>query len=179
MIAITVNFPKSEIKVIAVTHKETYFLIYIFFALNINRLFYDFNLWLLAAVFMMLWPRSDDELLACLDTALVSVIFPPTTNSPRLLSLHSRQFLTAHVQTSLRHCLRIPPLDMFFSASNSAKLRLDANTRTSAMANNLWRKERLTWCTMIRINISCLQWIIKYLPREGVLELVPACPFHY
>ena len=33
---------------------------------------------------------------------------------------------------------------MFFSASSSAKLRLEANTRTSAMASSLWRKERLT-----------------------------------
>ena len=56
---------------------------------------------------------------------------------PRDRSLHSRQFLTAHVHTSRKHCLKIPPLDMFFSASSSAKLRLEAKTKTSAMASSL------------------------------------------
>jgi hypothetical protein len=33
---------------------------------------------------------------------------------------------------------------MFFSASSSAKLRLEAKTRTSAMERRRWRKERET-----------------------------------
>ena len=61
-----------------------------------------------------------------------------------VFSLHSKQLRTAQVQTSRRHCLRIPPEDMFFSASRSAKLRLEAKMRTSAMTTSLWRKEIAT-----------------------------------
>ena len=72
--------------------------------------------------------------------------FWTTTRAPPapVFSLHSRQLRTAQVQTKRRHCLRIPPLDMFFSASKSAKLRLDAKIRTSAITTSLWRKEMAT-----------------------------------
>ena len=64
--------------------------------------------------------------------------------SSPVFSLHSRQFRTAQVQTRRRHWRRIPPEDMFFSASRSAKLSEDAKIRTSAITTSLWRKEMAT-----------------------------------
>lgn len=47
-------------------------------------------------------------------------------------------------RTSLKHCRKIPPLDIFFSDSSSPKLRELANISTSAMLTSLWRKETAT-----------------------------------
>uniref|UniRef100_A0A6B0UIJ7 Uncharacterized protein n=1 Tax=Ixodes ricinus TaxID=34613 RepID=A0A6B0UIJ7_IXORI len=66
----------------------------------------------------------------------------------QLLSRHSRQLRTAAVHTSLRHCLRIPPLDMFFSASRSEKLSEDAKTSTSVIYTSRWRKATATSIAM-------------------------------
>ena len=70
----------------------------------------------------------------------------PNTLPPPIpdFSLHSKQFLTAHVHTNLRHCLRIPPEDIFFSASRSAKFRDDAKISTSAITTNLCKNEIAT-----------------------------------
>ena len=70
-------------------------------------------------------------------------MFSLKASSP-VFSLHSRQFRTAQVQTRRRHWRRIPPEDMFFSASRSAKLSEDAKIRTSAITTSLWRKEMAT-----------------------------------
>lgn len=48
------------------------------------------------------------------------------------------------IQTSLKHCLRIPPLDIFFSASSSPKFKELAKISTSAMLTSLCRKETAT-----------------------------------
>ena len=48
----------------------------------------------------------------------------------RVRSLHSRQFRTAQVHTKRKHCRNIPPLDIFFSASNSLKFSELAKIKT-------------------------------------------------
>lgn len=53
--------------------------------------------------------------------------------------------------TNLKHCLKIPPLDIFFSASSSPKFSELANIRTSAMLTNLCKKETAT-----SIGIPCV-----------------------
>lgn len=62
----------------------------------------------------------------------------------RVRSLHSRQFRTAQVHTSRKHCLKIPPLDMFFSASSSPKFKELANIKTSAILTSRCRKDTAT-----------------------------------
>lgn len=51
----------------------------------------------------------------------------------RVRSLHSKQLRTAHVHTNRKHCRNIPPLDIFFSASNSLKFNELAKISTSAI----------------------------------------------
>lgn len=60
--------------------------------------------------------------------------------------VNCRKRLTSHqsVLTNLRHCLNIPPLDMFFSASNSAKFNALANISTSAIETNRCKKVTAT-----------------------------------
>lgn len=62
----------------------------------------------------------------------------------RVRSLHSKQFRTAQVHTRRKHCLNIPPLDIFFSASNSPKFNELANIKTSAMFTSRCRNETAT-----------------------------------
>ena len=56
-------------------------------------------------------------------------------------NMHNKKSVS---RTSLRHCLRMPPLDMFFSASSSEKLRDEAKTRTSAMLTKRCKNETAT-----------------------------------
>lgn len=50
--------------------------------------------------------------------------------------------ITEH--TSRRHCRKIPPLDIFFSASSSPKFKELAKIRTSAMLTNRCRNDTAT-----------------------------------
>lgn len=64
----------------------------------------------------------------------------PLKSHPQLPGVHN----SIAVLTSRKHCRRMPPLDIFFSASNSAKLSAEAKMRTSAIDTSRWRKVTAT-----------------------------------
>lgn len=82
------------------------------------------------------------------------------------------------VVTNRRHCRKIPPLDMFFSASSSPKLSELANTRTSAMLTSRCRNDTATSTGIPCVGsiTSSSLWNSIYVLQT--LSLVSYKPFH-
>lgn len=89
---------------------------------------------------------------------------PPFEKRER--SLHSRQFRTAHVQTRRKHWRKIPPLDIFFSASSSPKFSELAKINTSAILTNRCKNDTATsngipWVGSSTSNSDCMKMLMK------------------
>ena len=91
-------------------------------------------------------------LASCFQSAWFEADLNFTLSDFKIICIHKVELLlikkTEVHLPSLRHCLRIPPLDMFFSCSSSLKLILLANTSISVIFISRCRND--TACSIER-----------------------------